>query len=198
MTHSSKSVRFIVMRSDSPKTTGAQSEDQKAEIAWVDNLEDLQNQLENHSPEGVVLGGKDLELKDLATLNPSIDLSKTTLLAGPFSDAVGVTKLGHFLGKGEPGKGSGTSNHKLTLEDFVEAKLEEFVRAMKVGAARSLYPTFMRAVERPLIELALRETNGNQIQASQLLGINRNTLRKKIGEFNISVKRRPRTPKTEK
>ena len=198
MNKSSKPIRIIVVKSDSPQTPGDQAEDQHTEVAWVNSLEDLQDQLEHHAPEGVVLGGKDLALKDLATLNPSIDLSRTTLLAGPFSHADGVTKLGQFLGKEKPGKGSGTSNQTLTLEDFVESKLEEFVRAMKVGAARSLYPTFMRAVERPLIELALRETNGNQIQASQLLGINRNTLRKKIGEFKISVTRRPRSQKTEK
>ena len=41
----------------------------------------------------------------------------------------------------------------------------------------------------PLIALALRETNGNQIQAAHLLGMNRNTLRKKITEFGIPVKR---------
>jgi two-component system nitrogen regulation response regulator GlnG len=48
---------------------------------------------------------------------------------------------------------------------------------------------FMSAVERPLIALALKETNGNQIQAAQLLGMNRNTLRKKIVEHRIPVKR---------
>ena len=52
---------------------------------------------------------------------------------------------------------------------------------------KNLYPTLMRAVERPLIELALRETHGNQIKAARLLGLNRNTLRKKITEFDISV-----------
>ena len=45
------------------------------------------------------------------------------------------------------------------------------------------------AVERPLIIFALKETNGNQIQAAHLLGMNRNTLRKKIGELRIPVKR---------
>ena len=52
----------------------------------------------------------------------------------------------------------------------------------------------MRTVERPLIELALKETKGNQLQASQLLGMNRNTLRKKIGEFKISVDRYKTNP----
>jgi DNA-binding protein Fis len=56
-----------------------------------------------------------------------------------------------------------------------------------VGSGKNLYPTLMRAVERPLIELALRETRGNQIKAARLLGLNRNTLRKKITEFQISL-----------
>ena len=46
---------------------------------------------------------------------------------------------------------------------------------------------YLGQVERPLIELALRETHGNQIKAARLLGLNRNTLRKKITEFQISV-----------
>ena len=76
----------------------------------------------------------------------------------------------------------------VSLPSYVEKKIGEFVRAMNVGAGNNLYPTLMRAVERPLIELALRETRGNQIKAARLLGLNRNTLRKKIQEFQISVR----------
>jgi two-component system nitrogen regulation response regulator GlnG len=64
---------------------------------------------------------------------------------------------------------------------------------MNVGSGKNLYPTLMRAVERPLIELALRETHGNQIKAARLLGLNRNTLRKKISEFHISVNQAKQT-----
>jgi two-component system nitrogen regulation response regulator GlnG len=45
------------------------------------------------------------------------------------------------------------------------------------------------AIERPLITKALQETKGNQIQAAELLGLNRNTLRKKIQDLHIPVKR---------
>ena len=44
-------------------------------------------------------------------------------------------------------------------------------------------------IERPLIELTLKKTRGNQIRAAQILGINRNTLRKKIVDLRIEVKR---------
>ena len=52
-----------------------------------------------------------------------------------------------------------------------------------------LYDRVMREVERPLIQLCLSATRGNQIKAAQLLGINRNTLRSKIRGLNIQVKR---------
>ena len=78
---------------------------------------------------------------------------------------------------------------KGSLEDYVEAKVSEFVQAMKKSSACSLHSTVMSAVERPLIEVALRETNGNQIQAAKLLGINRNTLRKKMATLKVNFKR---------
>ena len=81
------------------------------------------------------------------------------------------------------------SRQDVVLEELIESKLGEFVKGMRNGSARNLHPMLISAVERPLIAHALRETNGNQIQAAQLLGMNRNTLRKKITEFRIPVKR---------
>jgi two-component system nitrogen regulation response regulator GlnG len=52
-----------------------------------------------------------------------------------------------------------------------------------------LYERVMREVETPLIELCLEATRGNQIKAADLLGVNRNTLRKKIRDLNIEVVR---------
>ncbi|HYM36769.1 MAG TPA: helix-turn-helix domain-containing protein [Nitrospiraceae bacterium] len=81
------------------------------------------------------------------------------------------------------------SRQDVVLEEIIESKLGEFVKGMRNGSARNLHPMLISAVERPLIAHALRETNGNQIQAAHLLGMNRNTLRKKITEFKIPVKR---------
>ena len=52
-----------------------------------------------------------------------------------------------------------------------------------------LYARILRDVERPLVTQALAATKGNQIKASELLGLNRNTLRKKIKELDIQVTR---------
>jgi two-component system, NtrC family, nitrogen regulation response regulator GlnG len=55
--------------------------------------------------------------------------------------------------------------------------------------ARGLYDRVLREIERPLIALSLEATRGNQIRAAELLGLNRNTLRKKIRELDIKVAR---------
>lgn len=75
-----------------------------------------------------------------------------------------------------------------SLENYLEVKMGEFVKGMRNGAARNLHPILISAVERPLITSALQETRGNQIQAAELLGLNRNTLRKKIVDLHIPLK----------
>jgi two-component system nitrogen regulation response regulator GlnG len=55
--------------------------------------------------------------------------------------------------------------------------------------AKELHAAVVGAVERPLIELILEQTSGNQLRAADLLGINRNTLRKKITSLGIAVAR---------
>jgi len=50
-----------------------------------------------------------------------------------------------------------------------------------------LYQRILREIERPLIQKVLQVSNGNQVKAADMLGLNRNTLRKKIKELDISV-----------
>jgi two-component system nitrogen regulation response regulator GlnG len=84
-----------------------------------------------------------------------------------------------------------------SLESYLEMKMGDFVKGMRNGSARNLHPILISAVERPLIASALRETQGNQIQAAELLGLNRNTLRKKIVDLHIPLKRiRAKTSRT--
>ena len=79
----------------------------------------------------------------------------------------------------------------LSLEEVVRGKLEDYFRRTRGIQVENLYSVIMERVERPLIELSLQATRGNQIRAAQLLGINRNTLRKKITDLRITVKREP-------
>ena len=53
-----------------------------------------------------------------------------------------------------------------------------------------LYQRILKEIEMPLIEIALDATGGNQAKCADLLGINRNTLRKKITDLDIRVTRR--------
>ena len=76
-----------------------------------------------------------------------------------------------------------------SLEDYLDRKMRDFVKGMRNGSGRNLHPMLISAIERPLIVRALQETKGNQIQAAELLGLNRNTLRKKIQDLHIPVKR---------
>ena len=72
----------------------------------------------------------------------------------------------------------------------VEAHLQQYFAAHNGGLpASGLYDRVLREVERPLIALTLSATRGNQIKAARILGINRNTLRKKIRELDIEVVR---------
>ncbi len=79
----------------------------------------------------------------------------------------------------------------LSLEEAVRGKLEDYFRRTRGVEVENLYAVIMERVERPLIELSLQATRGNQIRAAQLLGINRNTLRKKLTDLRITVKRDP-------
>jgi two-component system nitrogen regulation response regulator GlnG len=49
----------------------------------------------------------------------------------------------------------------------------------------------LAAIERPLIALVLERVGGNQVKAADVLGINRNTLRKKITDLGIAVRKAP-------
>jgi two-component system, NtrC family, nitrogen regulation response regulator GlnG len=74
------------------------------------------------------------------------------------------------------------------LSAAVEHHIRGYFAAHKGGLpSAGLYDRVLREVERPLIVLALGATRGNQIKAAHLLGLNRNTLRKKIRELDIPV-----------
>lgn len=76
-----------------------------------------------------------------------------------------------------------------TLEKNVEAHLRQYFAAHGGDGLPppGLYDRILPLVEKPLIEMSLRATGGNQVKAAFVLGINRNTLRKKITDLGIDV-----------
>jgi len=72
----------------------------------------------------------------------------------------------------------------------VEKLLREYFAAHDgCMPAPGLHGRILREVEKPMIEQTLNLTGGNQVQAAKILGLNRNTLRKKIRELDIEIQR---------
>ena len=87
----------------------------------------------------------------------------------------------------EPVHGAG-SPEPLALA--VERHIRQFLAASRDGMPmRDIYDQLIAEVERPLIQMTLSATRGNQIKAASMLGLNRNTLRKKIRDLDIPVVR---------
>ena len=84
------------------------------------------------------------------------------------------------------GNGS-TPKEDLSLEAAIEEKLHSFFERFPLDHLKDLHPMMMERLERPLFKLILKHTDGNQVRASQLLGINRNTLRRKLATYGISL-----------
>jgi len=102
--------------------------------------------------------------------------------------ARGSTLMPHDLAFGSPGEPQADWTD-LSLEDVLRRKLRECMGRLGGGGSRGLYGAVLACVERPLIEVALERTGGNQLKAAALLGINRNTLRKKMNELRIASTR---------
>ena len=84
----------------------------------------------------------------------------------------------------------GRTHEDESIGDSVERLLNTYFEAHNgVLPPAGLYSRVVREVEKPLIELSLAATRGNQLRAAKLLGLNRNTLRKKITDLEIEVSR---------
>ena len=74
---------------------------------------------------------------------------------------------------------------KTFLEKWLDKSIRQYVGAMDERNNGHLHELIMGGIEKPLVEIVLKETQGNQTKAANILGINRNTLRKKIAEYKI-------------
>ncbi len=106
----------------------------------------------------------------------SEDVIGAEIIAAELAESRGIAADGNVKGEG--------------LSALVERHLAQYFDAHRDNLpASGLYDRVLREVERPLILLSLSATLGNQLQTARMLGLNRNTLRKKIRELGIEVVR---------
>ena len=74
-----------------------------------------------------------------------------------------------------------------SVYDFLEEKLNRYLKKLAKLERSNLYDAVISEVEKSLISIVLKETDGNQLKAARALGINRNTLRAKIKEYKIHI-----------
>lgn len=74
---------------------------------------------------------------------------------------------------------------KQYIDDCVRASLEGYFRDLDGTEPHGMHEMLVRAVEKPLLEVVMAQADHNQSKAAQWLGLNRNTLRKKLLEHEL-------------
>lgn len=77
------------------------------------------------------------------------------------------------------------SNTSQPLSTFVEQTLRQYFCELDNDMPQDLYQLILREVEKPMLKVVLEITNGNQCKSSEVLGISRGTLRKKMANYNM-------------
>ncbi len=85
--------------------------------------------------------------------------------------------------------GGSAATDELSLEALVDMKLRASLTNLDKMETGDIYNLVLKQIERPLIRFVLEKTRGNQVKGADILGINRNTLRKKIQELGIEIRR---------
>ena len=148
-----------------PKRFEAEAFDQLKQYPWPGNVRELEN-----------------FVRRLTALYPQDTITTEIVeleLRGE-TDGTAASPVGNF---------SGAVTIAQAVEDNMRRYFHEFGDDMPPSG---LYHRVLEEVENPLILAALTATHGNQIRAAELLGLNRNTLRKKIRELGVSIYRSPR------
>jgi Fis family transcriptional regulator len=73
------------------------------------------------------------------------------------------------------------------ITDCVRINLESYLRDLGGSEPDRMYEMLISAVEKPLLEVVMQRTDHNQSKAAQWLGLNRNTLRKKLLDHKLIV-----------
>jgi two-component system, NtrC family, nitrogen regulation response regulator GlnG len=164
-----------------------------------DRVEDLPELVEHFFARGVETGlpFKNLEpaAMDLLLRHPwsgnvrELENLVQRLAALYADDTITAEIVSNELSDGASG-GPDFAEEGETLSDAIERHLNRsFFSTDDSLPLNGLYTRVLSEMERPLISLTLAATRGNQIKAAEILGLNRNTLRKKIRELDIEVVR---------
>lgn len=74
---------------------------------------------------------------------------------------------------------------KKTIQDCIKDNLEGYFHDLRGAEPHAVYDMVVSAVERPMLEVVMQRAEGNQSKAAEWLGINRNTLRRKLLEHKL-------------
>ena len=76
-------------------------------------------------------------------------------------------------------------SRSISLSDAVKHSIETYFKDLEGEPTHGVYSMVVESVEKTLIEEILKRTEGNQSEAAEMLGINRNTLRTKMKKFKF-------------
>ena len=71
------------------------------------------------------------------------------------------------------------------IADCMRASVEQYLKDLRGAESAALHEMFLAAAEKPLLEVVMRHAEGNQSRAAAWLGINRNTLRRKLLDHRL-------------
>ncbi len=74
---------------------------------------------------------------------------------------------------------------KKTIQDCIKDNLEGYFHDLRGAEPHAVYDMVVSAVERPMLEVVMHRAEGNQSKAAEWLGINRNTLSRKLLEHKL-------------
>jgi Fis family transcriptional regulator len=74
---------------------------------------------------------------------------------------------------------------KKAIDECIRSSVEQYFKDLRGAEPGDLHELFLGAAEKPLLEVVLRHAEGNQSKAAEWLGINRNTLRRKLLDYKL-------------
>jgi two-component system nitrogen regulation response regulator GlnG len=105
---------------------------------------------------------------------------------------IGADIINAELSSSQSSRSFATENTASSLNEWMESYLADLFGGFgDTLPPPGLYDRILREIEGPLITASLAATRGNQIRAAELLGLNRNTLRKKIRDHKLRIVRTP-------